>query len=135
MRLSGSVYKPRWLPELKAWYRSSYQQYDAKKAIFRSVTGATRLPGKYSLRWDGKDEAGRDMPRGEYVLFIEVAREHSPFQAKGSYALIRGPIICDASPKQITLDGNAEIKSASITYFPHFITNRLLLSVGTIFLL
>jgi thiamine biosynthesis lipoprotein ApbE len=116
--------KPRWIPELKAWYRSNYQRYDAKKEIFRPVTGATRLPGKYSLRWDGKDETGKEMPLGEYVLFIEVAREHSPFQIKGSYALIRKVILCNEVAKEITLKGNAEIKFASISYSPHLITNR-----------
>ena len=42
--------------------------------IIDSVSNATRAPGKYTLRWDGKDNRGKFVAAGNYTVFIEVSR-------------------------------------------------------------
>src|SRR5581483_9090118 len=52
--------KPRWLNELRAWYRDDRVRSMADGTdILGSVTSATRSPGKYTFKWDGKDNAGK----------------------------------------------------------------------------
>lgn len=75
-----------------------------------STSSATRSPGKYTLKWDGKDDKGKLVGQGTYTIFIEAAREH------GTYQLIQQNMDFKGSPKQIVLKGNTEIASASLDY-------------------
>jgi FAD:protein FMN transferase len=100
----------RYMPELKSWYLKYRSQYNSDKNFDNSITSATRPAGKYTLKWDGKDDAGNFVKPGKYVLKIEVSREH------GTYQLMRQEIVCDETPKVINLTGNIEIASASLDY-------------------
>lgn len=103
-RLAIWYRKPRWLPDLREFSASLRQApYD-----ITSITSATRSAGKYSLVWDGKDDAGQWVPQGNYTVFIEAAREH------GTYQLIKQKIICDEKTKQLPMPGNEEVASASL---------------------
>ena len=76
--------KSRWLNELRAWYRDDrLRALSEGTEILNSVTSATRSPGKYTFRWDGKDNAGRPVKEGRYTVLVEGAREH------GGYNLIK----------------------------------------------
>lgn len=103
--------KTRWLPELKSWYRGDRLRSMAEGTdITSSVSSATRSPGKYTLKWDGKDDKGKLVKPGKYTVFIEASREH------GTYQLIRQEMDFTGVPKQINLPGNVEIASASLDY-------------------
>ena len=103
--------KPRWLPELKSWSRANRLRAMAGTTdLAGSVSSATRPAGKYTLKWDGKDNQGRPAPSGKYTVFIEAAREH------GTYQLMRQEIDFNGEPKQFNLTGNVEIASASLDY-------------------
>ncbi|MDX2042828.1 MAG: DUF2271 domain-containing protein [Acidobacteriota bacterium] len=103
--------KPRWLPDMKAWSRADRMRSMAEGSdITSSVSSATRPPGKYSVKWDGKDNQGKLVKPGKYTVFIEVAREH------GTYQLIRQELDFNSAPKQINLPSNAEVASASLDY-------------------
>ena len=103
--------KPRWLPDLKAWNRGDRLRAMAEgNEIASSISSATRPPGKYSLKWDGKDNAGKLVKPGKYTVCIEAVREH------GTYQLIRQEMEFNETPKQIQLPGNTEIASASLDY-------------------
>jgi thiamine biosynthesis lipoprotein ApbE len=103
--------KPRWLPDLKGWMRSDRLRSMAEGSeITSSVSSATRSPGKYTLRWDGKDNQGKMVRPGKYTVFIEAAREH------GTYQLMRQEIDFNGAPKQFNLTGNVEIANASLDY-------------------
>jgi thiamine biosynthesis lipoprotein ApbE len=107
--------KPRWLPELKSWYHADQVRNLAEGTdLSTTVSSATRSPGKYTLRWDGKDNAGKPVKPGKYTIFIEASREH------GTYGLMRQEINWDGkTASQFTLPGNKEIASASLDYGKH----------------
>ena len=41
-----------------------------------AVAKPSRQPGQYKLAWDGKDEAGKIVNAGKYIIHIETSREH-----------------------------------------------------------
>ena len=103
--------KTRWLPELKTWYHDDKMRSMAEgNNITKSVSSATRAPGKYTIKWDGKDNAGKLVKAGPYTVCIEVAREH------GTYQMIRQEVDFSGTAKQIPLAGNVEVSSASLDY-------------------
>lgn len=101
----------RWLPDLKSWYRGDRLRALADGTeIARTVSSATRSPGKYTLKWDGKDDGGKPVKAGKYTILIEAAREH------GTYQLIRQEMEFNGTPRQIQLKGNVEVASVSLDY-------------------
>jgi thiamine biosynthesis lipoprotein ApbE len=103
--------KPRWLPELHAWYRDDRMRAMAEgNEIAGSIASATRPPGKYTLKWDGKDNSGKAVKPGKYTVCIEAAREH------GTYQIIRQEIEWGGGPRLFQLPGNQEIASATVDY-------------------
>jgi thiamine biosynthesis lipoprotein ApbE len=103
--------KERWLPDLRSWYRADRMRAKAEgNNIAASIASATRPPGKYTLKWDGKDNAGRPVKPGKYIVNIEAAREH------GTYQLMRQEVEWNGQPQQFQLPGNQEISSATIEY-------------------
>jgi thiamine biosynthesis lipoprotein ApbE len=94
--------KPKYLNDLKAWY--------AAQADRASIASATRSPGKYSVKWDGKDNNGKPVKPGKYTVCIEAAREH------GTYQIIRQPLELNGAPQAVALPGGTEISAASLDY-------------------
>ncbi|WP_454828671.1 DUF2271 domain-containing protein [Pseudoxanthomonas wuyuanensis] len=83
--------RSRWLRELPQWWRH-YGRDD--EAAVHGIARPTRAPGRYSLGWDGRDDFGRALPQGDYLLQIEAAREHGgherlslPFRLDGTAVL------------------------------------------------
>jgi len=58
-----------WHKDLRQWWRKAGDEK------IDGVTGATRRPGKYQIKWMGFDEKQRVIEDGEYYLNIEVVRE------------------------------------------------------------
>jgi len=103
--------RDRWLPELRAWYHDDRLRAVAEGTqITSSVASATRSPGKYSVKWDGKDNAGKPVKPGKYTIIVEAAREHGPYQ------VLRGELDTTLGAKTITLTGNTDIASANAEY-------------------
>jgi len=100
----------RYLPELRSWYLKYRGRYDADKSFAASVTSATRSAGKYTLKWDGKDDQGAPVKPGKYVVKIEVSREH------GTYQLMRQELEWNDTPQKYTLNGNTEVAGLSLDY-------------------
>jgi hypothetical protein len=76
----------------------------------KSLTGATRSPGKYTLKWDGKDNAGKPVKPGKYTVFVEATREH------GTDQIMRQEFDFNGTPKQVTLPGGLELAGATLDY-------------------
>jgi hypothetical protein len=91
----------RWLNELRNWY-----SVGAGDTV---TSGATRAAGTYSVVWDGTGLDGQPVPAGDYVLFIEAAREHGP------YSITSAPITVDGSSFQVALADDGELSAATAT--------------------
>ncbi len=107
----GGAGPGQWLPDLKRWYRSDQARRLVDNVdMLPTISRPTRMPGEYSVIWDGKDDKGKTVPPGEYTLFIDAAREH------GTYQNIRKTIQVGDKPFVEELKGNVEIKSAALEY-------------------
>ena len=95
----------RYLSDMRSWMSSS-------GGTDRSMSGATRTAGSYSVVWDGKDASGQKMPQGEYLFFIECARE------KGPYEVISQPLTIAAVPASASPSDKGEISKVLMTYTP-----------------
>jgi thiamine biosynthesis lipoprotein len=103
--------KERWLDELRAWYRDDRMRATAGGAdVLSSVTSATRSPGKYAFKWDGKDNNGKLVKAGRYTVLVEAAREH------GGYSLDRREMNFNGEPAQIQLPRDVELGAVSFDY-------------------
>lgn len=103
--------KARWLNELHAWYRDDrLRAMSEGNEILNSVTSATRAPGKYSFKWDGKDNGGKLVKDGTYTVLVEAAREH------GGYNLVRKEINFSGAPVQAELPAGGELGAVALDY-------------------
>lgn len=109
--------KPRWLPELRAWYRDDRLRAMAEGTdIVPTVSSATRVPGKYTFTWDGKDQQGNAVSHGTYTVCVELAREHGTYQVtRQTLSLARTPIRVDLAP-------NTELAGGWVDY--HAVAKR-----------
>lgn len=100
---------PKYLKDLRRWFRDEQarSQVDGGDLV-QTVSSPTREAGKYSLTWDGKDDKGKLVDQGNYVLCIEAARQH------GTYQLITQPLKVETHPFKQVLTGNVEIKAAAV---------------------
>ena len=96
----------RWLPDLRRFMRGQR----AGGGDLTTASSATRIPGRYTLAWDGRDDAGRPVEQGQYFLCVEAAREH------GTYQLIREPYTFASRAFKAALPGNAEIAGVAVDY-------------------
>jgi hypothetical protein len=96
----------RWLPELRRFMRGQR----AGGGDLTTASSATRIPGRYSLAWDGRDDAGGPVEQGRYYLCVEAAREH------GTYQLIREEYTFASRPFKATVPGNLEIAGVAVDF-------------------
>lgn len=104
--------KPRWLPDLKEWY-SADEAHRANGGLdlATTISSATRPPGSYTLKWDGKDDEGKPVKVGKYTVCIEAAREH------GGYDIQRQELTFDNyKPQQARLPGTTELGVFTLDY-------------------
>jgi thiamine biosynthesis lipoprotein len=102
---------PRWLPELKQWYRDDQMRNLSEGTdISRTISSATRPAGSYTLKWDGKDNQGKPVKAGEYTVVVEAAREH------GGYQVGRKSIRFTGKPEQATLAPGQELGTVTLDY-------------------
>ena len=101
----------RWLPDLRAWnHADQLRLMTGDTRIVESVSSATRGPGKYLLKWDGRDGGGQLVSRGKYTVAIEVAREH------GTHQVMRQEVDFTGEPGRFDFPSNLEVAAASLAY-------------------
>lgn len=103
--------KTKWVPDLRNWYRINGEKFKADKENYASVTGATRSPGKYTIKWDGKDDKGNFVPQGKYTIIIESSKEH------GTDEIIRQPLELKKAAKKVSSAGNVEISNVTFDFY------------------
>lgn len=62
----------KWINSNYVWWR----RYGRQMQNLDAVAKPSRQPGQYKLAWDGKDEQGKMVNAGQYVIHIETSREH-----------------------------------------------------------
>jgi hypothetical protein len=104
-------HEDRWLTESKAWYRADrLRSMSEGTSIVRSIGAATRAPGKYTLKWDGKDNAGNPVKAGTYTVLLESVREH------GTYQIIRQEMRFSGAPQHVDVKPGSELGPVSLDY-------------------
>jgi thiamine biosynthesis lipoprotein len=102
---------PRWMPELKAWYRDDQIRNLAEGTdVSKTVGSATRPPGHYSLKWDGKDNEGKPVKAGKYTVVVEASREH------GGYQVSRQEFDFNGKPQKAALPTGKEMGAVTLEY-------------------
>ncbi|MDB4890109.1 MAG: hypothetical protein JWL61_1964 [Gemmatimonadetes bacterium] len=102
---------PRYIRELKSWiFAQRDQQAAGGPDLVSTTSSATRLPGRYSVTWDGRDDNKKPVEQGTYRVHIEAAREH------GTYQMMQQDMTLGSKPLAIDLPGNVEIKGARLDY-------------------
>lgn len=103
--------KPRWLPELKQWYREDQVRNLAEGTdVSKTISSATRPAGNYKLKWDGKDNEGKLVKAGTYTVVMEASREH------GGYQLDRQTIDFTGKPAQAVVAAGKELGAVTLDY-------------------
>ncbi len=90
----------RWIDELRQWY-------SAGGTDDMSMSSATRVAGEYTVAWDGTDSNGDPVPHGEYVVYIEAAREHGP------YSITSATVTVSDSGSTVAFADDGELSNAS----------------------
>jgi len=102
---------PRYIRELRRWFSGERDQEDAGGPdLVATMSSATRLPGQYTVSWNGRDDRGAVVDQGDYRVVIEAAREH------GSYQLMQQDLTLGTKPVAADLAGNEEIGRARVEY-------------------
>lgn len=71
----------KWIDDMRRWARVDEALVAlGKQSSADTTTSATRVPGSYSVVWDGKDANGQFVPLGTYAIYVEAAREKGPYQ-------------------------------------------------------
>ena len=98
----------KYLDHLKRWYNAESTLLEAGAPDnIAAISSATKAPGSYQVVWDGTDVNGSAVAQGEYVLCVEAAREHGPYQ------LVSGPITIGSDAFELTLADNGELSGVS----------------------
>ena len=74
-----------------------------------NVTRPTRLPGSYTLGWDGRDDQGNVIPKGDYQLMLEASREH------GGHDYLSIPFSLKDGVQSIEQEGQGELGDFRLT--------------------
>ncbi|MGE0709639.1 MAG: DUF2271 domain-containing protein [Planctomycetota bacterium] len=108
----------KYLPKLDSFWREGWLGSgggeDAR--LLRTWSRASRSPGRYTLRWDGKDDDGRLVPQGHYRLRVDVNREHGPGRERHTVATVE--LDCAAGAAQAAASDQPELQEVSAAYGP-----------------
>lgn len=103
--------KSRYLDHLKRWYNAESLLLDAGGLNnLDALAGASRPAGDYQVVWDCTDVNGARVTAGDYVVCIEAAREHGP------YELITGQVTLGGEAFDEALEDNGELSNASVSF-------------------
>jgi thiamine biosynthesis lipoprotein len=98
-----------YVESLTSWFRIPELNNETS---YIPITRATRSAGNYSIVWDGTDNVGHTVQKGEYTVYLEVAREH------GTHATKSVTIQCGASPAAAVISGSTEFDDSPVTFGP-----------------
>lgn len=95
----------KWLDDLRQWYNTA-------GLSDTTMSSATRVAGDYVVAWDATDIDGNPVLQGDYVVFVEAAREHGPT------SLTSATISIGEDPAVTTLADDEELSAVSTQLLP-----------------
>ncbi|MDB5440472.1 MAG: thiamine biosynthesis protein ApbE [Caulobacteraceae bacterium] len=98
---------PRYLNSNYVWW-NAFQK--ATPELLGSITRPTRRPGTYTVAWDGKNDAGKLVGQGDYIVHIEASREH------GGHSLQDIPISVGTTEANGASAGGGELGPTKVSY-------------------
>jgi FAD:protein FMN transferase len=87
-----------------------------KPSLLKRRSRATRAPGRYRLQWDGLDDNGKAVPKGRYVICLDVNRENGPPNRREGHTSIAVPIDCGDKPSSVTSKDQPELGGVKVVY-------------------
>jgi thiamine biosynthesis lipoprotein len=97
----------RWLQELPLWWRRHGRRNESS---ISGIARPTRRAGSYSVDWNGRDDQGKAVAPGDYVLHVEAAREH------GAHETLELPFTLSNEPFRAERRGESEIGRVSLRF-------------------
>lgn len=101
--------KDEWHKDLRSWWRKAGRY---AHPWIDGVTGATKPAGKYKFDWNLQDDQQQPIAAGDYVVHIEVVREH------GGRDYLKQPITFGQDAVAHHLAPTAETGVITLTYQP-----------------
>ena len=96
----------KWINSNYVWWR----RYGRQMANLDAVAKPSRQPGNYKVVWDGKDDQGKAVAAGQYIVHIETSREHGDH----SYQMMNLDVKAKASSHN--LPAQTEIGSVKMNF-------------------
>ena len=96
----------KWINSNYVWWRRYGRQMEKLDAVAKP----SRQPGQYKIVWDGKDDSGKAVAAGQYIVHIETAREHGDH----SYQMMNLDVKAKASSQ--SLPAQTEIGSVKMNF-------------------
>ena len=102
---------PTWISDLRRWARGETARRTADGGnLVATASSPTRLPGSYTVYWDGRNDRKVLVDRSEYYICVESVREHGPYQ------LVRQKISLGRTSFRQMLGSDGEIEEVSVEY-------------------
>ncbi len=86
----------KWINSNYVWWR----RYGRQMTNLDAVAKPSRQPGQYKLAWDGKDEHGKAVAAGKYLVHIETSREHGDHSYQTMELDVKGSAVSKSLPAQ-----------------------------------
>ena len=98
---------PRWVEENHRYWR----RYGRRQpAVIDTLALPTRMPGRYHLVWDGRNDVGEPVPQGTYILHVEASREH------GGHSYASRELQLSDAPMEAIMSAQEEIGDVILHY-------------------
>lgn len=99
--------KQEYMEDSYVWWRRWGRKQTAR---IDAMAKPTRAPGRYTVGWDGTNDAGQRMPQGRYIIHIESTREH------GGHSYQAFEVELGAKPVTAKAAASAELGASSVRY-------------------
>ena len=98
----------KYLRQLSHWFKA--QSAAGSSYIAKTTSGPTRMPGTHTFSWNGLNDVKHLVAHGDFVIYIEAARENGPYQ------IVSQPVTLGLEPFVKNTSGSGDIQAVTIEY-------------------